>query len=80
MFRHEVTAGADDQEVVIQRLTRAASDICPPHLQDTAWIAHCVRSSVEPLWSSPIKTYVPLLAWRQVRCCIRACSCDCGEC
>lgn len=40
----------------------------------------CVEEAVTELWDSRVKTYVPLLALRRVRCCIRTGSCDCGEC
>jgi hypothetical protein len=40
----------------------------------------CVRDAVTDLWESPIKSFVPLLAARRVRCCLRAGTCACGEC
>ncbi|MGI8975110.1 MAG: three-helix bundle dimerization domain-containing protein [Thermomicrobiales bacterium] len=44
------------------------------------WIDRCVDDVVTELWENPVKSFVPLLAMRHVRCCIQAGSCDCGEC
>lgn len=40
----------------------------------------CAREAVARLWDCPVKIYVPLLALRRVRCCVRAGCCDCGDC
>ena len=40
----------------------------------------CVTDAVTSLSSGTIGGFVPLLAIRHVRCCIRAGSCDCGAC
>jgi hypothetical protein len=40
---------------------------------------HCVREAVESLRDSHLTTFVPLLALRRVRACIRAGTCDCDE-
>ncbi len=39
----------------------------------------CTHDAVAALWDSRIKTFVPLLALRRVRCCIRAGACDGDE-
>ena len=43
-------------------------------------IESCARDAVVDLWDGPIKAFVPLLAARRVRCCLRAGTCACGEC
>ena len=66
-----------DIERIIARVKREAAQECPPDgcvLAPT--LDRCVRESVSALWSSRVKTFVPLLALRRVRCCIRAGSCD----
>lgn len=67
----------DDVESVVALVTRAATEECVPG----ACLIHpvldaCARDAVSNLWDSRIKTFVPLLALRRVRCCIRAGSCD----
>ena len=49
---------------------------CPIH----AMLDDCVREAVSRVWDSAVPTFVPLLALRHVRCCIRAGTCDCGDC
>lgn len=69
------------QQAVINRVKREAAEECEtgscavaPVLDD------CVAAAVRALWGSRVKAFVPLLALRHVRCCIRAGTCDCGEC
>lgn len=40
----------------------------------------CVTEAVTSLSAGNVGGFVPLLAIRHVRCCIRAGSCDCGDC
>lgn len=40
----------------------------------------CVTEAVAALSGGTVAGFVPLLAMRHVRCCIRAGSCDCGVC
>ena len=68
-----------DQESVVALVTREAAEECrddrlPPLVLDS-----CVREAVESLRGSHITTFVPLLALRRVRACIRAGTCDCDE-
>ncbi len=73
---------SDDVEDIIALVRREATEECAPG----ACLVHsvlgtCARDAVSALWwESRIKTFVPLLALRQVRCCIRAGRCDCGDC
>lgn len=69
------------QQAVIDRVRREAREECEPGSCAVAAVLDaCVESAVLALWGSRIKVFVPLLALRQVRCCIRAGTCDCGEC
>ena len=69
------------KQAVIARVRREAAEECEP---DTCSIApmldDCVASAVASVWESRVKAFVPLLALRHVRCCIRSGTCDCGEC
>jgi hypothetical protein len=71
----------NDIESVVALIRREASEEC---LQDACMVhpvlEECARDAVSSLWNSRIMTFVPLLALRRVRCCIRAGTCDCGEC
>ena len=69
----------NDQESTISLVAREAQEECrddrlPPLVLDS-----CVREAVESLRGSHITTFVPLLALRRVRACIRAGTCDCDE-
>jgi hypothetical protein len=69
----------NDQDSVVALVTREAAEECrdgrlPPLILDS-----CVREAVESLRGSHITTFVPLLALRRVRACIRAGTCDCDE-
>ena len=70
---------AKDQEGTVALVTREAQEECrdgrlPPLVLDS-----CVHEAVESLRGSHITTFVPLLALRRVRACIRAGTCDCDE-
>lgn len=71
----------NDAESVVALVKREAAEECAPG----ACLIHsvldaCARDAVSELWDSRIKSFVPLLALRHVRCCIRAGRCDCGDC
>ena len=71
----------DDVESIVALVFREAREECAPD----GCLIHpvldaCARDAVSSLWDSRIKTFVPLLALRQVRCCIRIGTCDCGVC
>ncbi|MGI8509563.1 MAG: hypothetical protein ACR2MQ_09580 [Gemmatimonadaceae bacterium] len=71
----------NDVERVVALVRRGAAEECAPD----ACLIHpvldaCARDAVSSLWDSRIKIFVPLLALRRVRCCIRAGRCDCGDC
>jgi hypothetical protein len=68
-----------DQESIVALVTREAQEECreeqfPPLVLDA-----CVREAVESLRDSRLTTFVPLLALRRVRACLRAGTCDCDE-
>ena len=71
----------DDVESVVALVVREAREECAPDgCLVYPVLDACARDAVADLWDSPIKTFVPLLALRRVRCCIRAGTCDCGVC
>jgi hypothetical protein len=65
---------------VVSLVLREAAEECPPDHRLAAELDACVHQTVADLWPSRIKIYVPLLALRRVRCCLRTGSCDCEEC
>ena len=65
-----------DAETVINVVKRAVEEAClDDHLSPPA-LDRCVHQAVDGLWDSRIRTFVPLLALRRVRCCVRARTCD----
>lgn len=67
---------SSDPESIVALVTREAAEEwrdehLPPPLLD-----RCAREAVNGLWVSQIKTFVPLLALRRVRSCVRAGTCD----
>ena len=71
----------DDLERVVALVTREAREECAPGACPIdPVLEECTRDAVANLWNSRIKTFVPLLALRRVRCCIRAGGCHCGDC
>lgn len=80
MMIGHVTPRPGSRQAVIQSVRREAAKECPPELAGAPWIDRCVDDVVTELWENPVKSFVPLLAMRHVRCCIQAGSCDCGEC
>lgn len=62
---------------VIHRVVREAAEECSGETCPIAVVLdECARDAVAALWDSPIKTFVPLLALRQVRECIHAGTCS----
>ena len=43
-------------------------------------LERCVSESVESLLDARVTNHLSIFALRRVRCCIRAGTCDCGEC
>ncbi len=44
-----------------------ADETCPVQAQ----LGRCVDQALQSRWSNPVKTYIPLLAFREVQECIR---------
>ena len=71
---------SDEIETIIATVRRAAAEECQPGRCALApMLDRCVQETVSDLWSSRVRTYVPLLALRRVRGCIRAGRCDTME-
>lgn len=76
MERHLATIPSD-AEAVISLVKRAAAEECAPDgCRVFPSLDACARDAVNGLRGSRIKTFVPLLALRRVRSCIRVGSCD----
>jgi hypothetical protein len=71
--------------------TRLASEQCevafktkrackPGSRPMTQFLPDCVEDACLNGWSNSITTVGPLFALRNVRCCIRSGTCDCGAC
>ena len=69
----------NDHESVVALVTREAKEECRDDLLPPPVLDSCVREAVESLRDSRLTTFVPLLALRRVRACIRARTCDCDE-
>jgi hypothetical protein len=72
-----LSQSASDPAAAIERVRREATATCPPDL--APMLDDCVRQAVEELRNSRVKTFVPLLALRRVKCCLRAGTCDTDE-
>lgn len=70
----------ENRESLVQYVTRIAASERSPDRPWEPWMDTCVDEVVASFSESRLKTYVPLLALRHVRCCLRAGSCNCGEC
>ncbi len=68
-----------DAEVVVGLVRREAAEECSAGHLPPPELDRCVREAVGELWGSRISTFVPLLALRRVRCCIRAGTCECDD-
>jgi len=70
-----------DMDAVVELVGRVAVEECPGEQCLIApFLAECVRDSVARFGGARIPGFVPLLALRRVRCCIRSGTCDCGVC
>lgn len=70
-----------DTDAVVELVGRVAAEECPDEQCLIAPVlAECVRDSVDRFSGARIPGFVPLLALRRVRCCIRSGTCDCGVC
>ncbi len=68
-----------DPPTIVARIMHAVEDECRPgHCQIAPMLERCARDAVDEMWDSRVKTFVPLLAMRRVRGCIRAGTCDRG--
>ncbi len=68
-----------EMSAVIDLVQREAREECLDERLPTPVLERCVRDAVAGLWDSRITTFVPLLALRRVRHCIRAGTCDGDE-
>ena len=70
----------DDQIVAGFAYRKAIEEFPPdtgafaPHLVD------CIDLAVHELGGGTVISHLQMLAYRRVRCCIRAGTCDCGDC
>ena len=65
----------DDSEQIVAFVRREAGEECGDAHPLAPELDACVHDAVRDLWDSRIKTFVPLLALRRVRACVRAGSC-----
>ncbi len=73
----------DDRETTFQsyedarmRVMAMALEACADHgCPIEAQLERCVDEALRERWGNPVKTYVPLLAFREVQECIRLGSC-----
>ncbi len=68
-----------DGEAIVALVRREAEEDCLDNQLSPAALDRCVRDAVGVFWESRIKTFVPLLALRRVRCCVRARTCECDD-
>ena len=68
-----------DHDSVVALVRREAQEECRDDQLPPLMLDACVREAVESLRDSRLTTFVPLLALRRVRACIRAGTCDCDE-
>jgi hypothetical protein len=65
-----------NQEAIVAQVAREAEEEWHTGRLPAYVLDPCVREAVDTLWASEIKTFVPLLALRRVRACLRAGTCD----
>jgi hypothetical protein len=76
-FQHLPT----EYQAIAELVYRSAQEECAPGACPVApFLERCVAESVERLLDARITSHVNIFALRRVRCCIRAGTCDCGEC
>lgn len=68
-----------DEEAIVALVTREAEDECRGGRLPPLTLDRCVREAVGAFQGSQVATFVPLLALRRVRACIRAGAGDCDE-
>jgi hypothetical protein len=66
----------DDPERIVAQVRREAEDEWRARHLPFLELDRCVREAVDALWQSDVKTFVPLLALRRVRACLRAGTCN----
>jgi hypothetical protein len=70
----------DDPESVVAIVKREAVEECANDACPIFWaLDDCTRDAVSSYWGSRVKTFVPLLALRRVRSCIKAGTCETSE-
>jgi len=71
---------AKDPETVIREVRRLADeDQVSAGGMAASVLDQCVRDAVLELWDGKVRTFVPLLAMRRVRSCVRAGGCNATE-
>ena len=65
-----------DVQAMVAAVKRQAEEECLEDQLSPPVLDRCARDAVEGLWDSRIKTFVPLLALRRVRCCVRSGTCE----
>lgn len=68
-----------NHEELVALVVREAEDEWQETHLPSRLLDHCAREAVDGLWDGQVKTFVPLLALRRVRACIRAGTCDCDD-
>lgn len=68
-----------DRESIIALVLREATEEWQEARRLPPELDACTREAIETLWESHVKTFVPLLALRRVRSCLRAGTCDCDD-
>lgn len=68
-----------DVDAIIAIVKREAEEECRNDELPAPALDRCVREAVAGFWDGSVKSFVPLLALRRVRCCIRAGTCDCDD-
>jgi hypothetical protein len=79
MTRNPFAEVPEDVNAVVSLVTRAARDECDAEsCLIYPVLDRCAADAVSSVWDSRVKTFVPLLALRRVRECIKAGTCDSG--
>ena len=65
----------DDRESIVSLIKREVEEEWHDHQLPPLDLDRCTREAVDALWQSDVKTFVPLLALRRVRSCVRAGHC-----
>jgi hypothetical protein len=70
-----------EHRAVAELVLREAQEECLPGSCPVApFLERCVAESVEGLLDARITSHLHIFALRRIRCCIRAGTCDCGDC